>query len=376
VKRRAAILSELKTWSAGRAEDSFILPIRLDTAQDISDVRTVVSQGTDSLTDNIDSIKSEDVTAEQLPCEAADVLALCILLQGSEFLREHGKDGTGCPKDDFKLLVNSYRLIKATKDVLVTQPELPHRLTLVRTLAELRSRLKPIINQRIKKSRKRAEQRIKLGPNGEDLMIGSATDSIDTTIDFSIDESIDMDLSVPVEEEGFSDELLTGGELPVPADRSPRPSAKKTTTIEPTYESPSIGGRATGFEASLSVYDLDAAVARRRRIVAMIVAGAFLAVALGIQVPRWFLSRPPAMSNYTEHLPVTGLVRKKGDDPSVVFMVDESWDDLTATAKNAGLEALYMEAHKREEVTRVVVRTTDGTDRAHIVDGTITILAP
>jgi len=303
------------------------------------------------------------------------VLALCILLQGSGFLREYGKDGGNCPKDQFKLLVNSYRLIKAIKDMLVTQPELPHRLTLVRTLAELRSRLKPIINHRIKRSRRRANDRIKLGANGEDLMLGASTDSLEVSIDFSVDESLDLDLSMAAEE-GFSDDLLTGGELPVPAKRTARSSAPKTTTIEPMYETPAMAGRATGFEASLSIYDLEASVRKRRRVVATIVASVAIVVVLGIQIPRWFLGKPPAMTAYSEHIPATGLIRTTGDNPTVVFMVDETWDDIPAGDRQARLKALYKEVHDREDVRQIVVRAPDGQDRARIDEGAITILVP
>ncbi len=347
------LLDELARWTSGQAGDAFVFPLVVDSAEELAAYRGALEEGLDPLRKRLPELEPTHVEDGEIEDDELIALSLALLLQGYQFVRDHRGSPRSIPRDEFRLGRRAYRFIKAASTA-VDDLEGDTYATAARALTECRRSLKPVIAERLRAAKERDEAR----------RMGDAVGSVDTAaivddlpnriprnrgLDEALEVTVDTDLLAEVGTD--TQDIPVGPKTPprkTPAAR-PRPTTSEPSTPVPEGVTPSGTSRTT------------------LGLIVLVVLVVIAAATLG---PRVFREAPSA-TIYEQHVPLRGVIRPIDEPTGITVLVDDRWDAWSVEQRQAGLQALFAQAHELEDVSRIVVRDARGGVCAEVVDGEI-----
>ncbi len=309
-------------------------------------------------------IAPERINPDELDSDTAESMALGLIIQGYEFL-ELPADATWRAQDVKRARI-AYKLMKRLEPFLQAHPAGADRSVTVEGMSDVRAGLKLTLKGGATKPSKSDAAT----PDAVDVPEEASDDEIEVTGEFGMlgretEDTLDAVIGPEVESlaelasEDSLDQILTGE---IPEDPIQEPASAVEELAEEDQEnliaravdsSPPEPGSATLLPAMSS---------SRFQIAATLVLVLLAATALVSLVPRLMTAAAPSVDSYGEHLPVIGMVRLAEPEPTLVLIVDESWDRLSDPERRSKVLAAFELAQDRESVGVLVVRDERGRD--------------
>lgn len=346
------VLDTLDAWAGGTAPEDFVFPLVLESTDELNAYRSALRNGGEPLRARLDDLTPDHIAEGALTTEEQTALALALLIQGYQIVRDHRERPRTIPRDVFRISRRAYRLLKVLGPVIAGDEGDLDWSSLARTVTDCRRSMKPLIAERLRASRERAEAR-KMGDAVSSVSIaanipgGPVTHRPDeTALDALFEDTMDTDLAT---------ELA--------AETQDFPVARKTPKTTISAEPIPMVAAATREQR------------RTRTTTGIAILGVLLVIAAITFVPRMLQSSPRA-GVYEEFVPVRGVVRLRNAPEEMIVLLDDRWDEVPTGERKDALRGLYDRANRIEDVTKITVRDARGKDSALIVDGQITILGP
>jgi len=345
------LLDTLDAWADGTAPEDFVFPLVLESTDELNAYRSALRDGGEPLRARLDDLTPDHIAEGALTIEEQTALALALLIQGYQIVRDHRNDPRHIPRGVFRISRRAYRMLKVLGPAIAGDEGDLDWSSLARTVTECRRSMKPLIAERLRASRERAEAR----------KMGDAVSSIDTAANIPggpvahrpeetalnalFEETMDTDLLA---------EMSETQELP-----GARRTPKSTISVEPVP----MAAAATREHR------------RTRTTTGIAIVGVLLVIAAITFLPRMLQSSPRA-GVYEEFVPVRGVVRLRDAPEEMIVLLDDRWDVVPTGEREDALRGLYNHANRIEDITKITVRDARGQDAALIVEGQITILGP
>jgi len=351
-----SILGDLEAWGQGKAPDGFVFPLVLESTDDLAAYRAALEDGIPPLRERLDSLQAEQIDEGELSFAETVSLALALLIQGYHHGREFRAHARQIPRGPFRTMRHSYRLLKSVSAAASRADEDQDWAALTRALTECRRTLKPIIAERLRAAKEKAEarklarNRSESNPDGDSVdsvTLGSQTmeDLSDGKLDALFEETVDTELMKDVEDD--------------------------------SQETPPAGGGKVASRRDTGSSAVDQAAQQRPRrsltrvgIVIILILLVVGAVTLGPKL----IARTPPSETYEEIIPLKGLIRPRYEPQELVAILQEPWDDLSESQRSQIVGELYEAAHELEQITSLTVRDPGGGDLAYAVDGEVTLV--
>ena len=106
------LLDKLDAWADGTAEEEFVFPLVLESTDELDAYRSALREGGEPLRARLDELEPEHITDGKLSIEEQASLALALLLQGYQFVRDHRDKPRQISRDVFRVARRAYRLLK------------------------------------------------------------------------------------------------------------------------------------------------------------------------------------------------------------------------------------------------------------------------
>lgn len=298
-------------------------------------------------------LDADTLTPEALDADAAEALALAVIIQSWDFIR----DGAWDKVDEGVLplvlsnIERDHRLVPPLREILEEHGGDVDRTPVLNKLGSLERHLA----QYAREGRRLLDE---LG-----LEEVSESDDLDDDEPISFDSMGDLPEAAPPTK-------LDPPKAPEPEPEPEEPS--KPATIGQTMRSALNTEELRVRQADDKAADADvkADKLRRFRRVGFVTIGVLFCLAVVSILPMLRIGAPPSIGTYEDHLPITGVIRPSDSNvPYMVVMVGREWDGMPVQQRTTGLQSLFEHVLQNEEMQYIVVRSRDGLDSARIDSG-------
>lgn len=291
------------------------------------------------------------VTPETLDADAAEALALAVIIQSWDFIRDGAWDRVdeGILPLVLKNIERDHQLVPPLRTILEEHGGDIDRTPVLNKLSSLEHHLA----QYAREGHKIIEERgLEPAADAGDL------DSEEPLSFDSMDDSLEA--RAPVKLDPLE-----------PEEPAPSKSDKPQTlgqTMRSALDTEEIRARKADDKAGAS--DKQRHRLRKFRQIGLVTIFVLLVLAILSIVPMLRFGAPPPMSTYADHLPIAGIIRPSDSNvPYMVIMVRREWDTMPQEQRTEGLQSLFDHVTQAEDVQYIVVRGRDGLDSARIDTG-------
>ena len=305
------------------------------------------------LLDDDTPITPDGLHPDRIETDAAEAVALAIVVQGWEFIRARGWDevATGDFGDSLLQMERSVVMLDPLAELLECHPQGGDRAPILKALASSARHLR----QSVREGRRLAAE--EPAAHGQDLPdqpldVAPSFDSLDAISDETL-TATRKEHKTPFERwrDAFARtrkrwRRKKGRQSARTRGAGPR---RRADRCRGHGRADLLPGQAAPAETGRGRHDHAAAGAGRR-----------VAVAAALSVHRAHGRRLPQRARHP------GIMRYAGDDPVIVFLVGPAWYDLDDAARVDQAAALAEQAERLESLDSVVIRDAGGRDVAQV----------
>jgi hypothetical protein len=344
------ILTDLRDWADQRPPSELVVPRVYPEGRILDNKRYDLQPAIDALLDEKPDLVPELVDPDRMDTDAAEAVALAIVVQGWEFIRGGGWDDVdeGDFGETLACMERSAIMLDPLKDLLECHAQGGDRSPILKALSSSGHHLRQSVREGRRQS---ADQPAHDGSGIEESRL-DAPPSFD-----SLDSISDEALSATRKESRTATQRLRE-RLALVRKRLKKKKREREREREAARTS-------TEPQSAAFVAERVSSTGRRRlRIASVFLLAALLGLAGVSAYPllgQWAI---PAPVDYSSPLGIAGIMRLQGDDPVVVFMVGQAWDDMSDGDRILNVTDLARQAASTEAAESIVVRDVRGYDVA------------
>ncbi len=342
------ILGLLAGWTEGRSGKDFGMPDVYKGYEAREVGQEVVKRGIEAASAAALDLDPETLAADSLDADAAETLALAVIIQSWDFIR----DGAWDRVDDGVLplvlcnIERDHKFVPALRAILEEHGGDIDRTPVLNKLGSLEHHLA----QYAREGRKIVEER---------------------GLDQNVDPG-DLDPEEPISFDSMDDSLETKSpiRLETPEKKAPAPGeTDKPQTIPQTMRSAldTEELRARIADDKAEAAGNAASKYRAFRRVGLVTIFVLAILAIVSLAPLLRIGAPPSLDTYEGYLPLSGVIRPSdGEVPYMVVMIRAEWDQMPEQQRTEGMQALFEHVNRVEKADYIIVRGRDGLDDARI----------
>jgi hypothetical protein len=307
-----------------------------------------VKRGIEAAAAAVMDLDPDTLTADSMDADTAETLALAVIIQSWDFIRDGAWDRVdeGVLPLVLSNIERDHQLIPPIRTILEEHGGDVDRAPVLNKLGSLEHHLA----QYAREGRKHLEEL------GLDLNAVAS----------------DLDSDEPISFDSMDDSLETKSpvKLEPPKKKAPEPQEPgKPPTIPQTMRSAldteELRARIADDKAEAAGNAAGKYQAFRR--VGLVTIAVLAVLAIVSIVPLLRVGAPPTLGTYEGYLPLSGLIRPSdGDVPYMVVMIHPEWDQMPEQQRTEGMQALFEHVNQVEEIRYIVVRGRDGLDDARV----------